>query len=122
MLSYYAKVCPEAIVMHLHDRAEFGAQYEEVDPRSRISLDEVCDAFRKATKNIVYGRDVFVVSIKRPPEMNLMFGPGYCFDESAYDAEYGVGSAESAVRAATEDQMSINIRSSISMMKRFGDV
>lgn len=120
MLSYYKEVSPEAIVMHLHDRAEFGPRYADVDPTNRISLDEVCEAFRKATENIIYGRDEFVVSIMRPPQMDIAFGPGFCFDEAWYDAEYGVGAAIKAVRAATEDQIAVNIGNL--RIRRFNDV
>lgn len=122
MIQYYEKVSPESIVMHLHDRAKFGEKYRDINPRDRISAEEVCKAFHEATKNIEYGRDQFEVVIKRDPAMIIVFGPGFCFDESCYDSVHGVGTAKMAVQAATEDRIAVDIKDSVRKYVKCEDI
>ena len=45
--------------------------------------------------------------------MTIVFGPGFCFDESWYDSVYGAGAAKMAVQAATEDRIAVDIKDSV---------
>lgn len=94
--------------MIIHDIAEFGEGFEDVNPCKRTSVEDACDAVALAkSKKDAMGR--YMVVLERYPRIEITFGPGNYFDEMPFDSVYGAGAAYRAVQTAIEDYVQVNI-------------